>query len=142
VDHLQRPDRHHDGALAWAQYRSNSALAQALDEVVNIDAKVNAATRWNDGTSSALAITVAAILSSDEQSSQRLTNDGKTLVERNTRMLQTMTGLIARTDEKAALDALANERKPVLAALGKANELKRPATPTARARPPRRSWCR
>jgi len=109
----------------WSQYRSNASLSAALEEVVNTDVKVVAATRWNDGTSAALAITVAAVLSTDEQSSQRLTNDGKVLVERNTKMLKTMADLITRPDEKTALDNLSNERKPVLAALGKANELKK-----------------
>jgi len=109
----------------WAQFRSNSSLSAALEDVVNTDIKVVAATRWNDGTSAALAITVAAVLSTDEQSSQRLTNDGKVLVERNTKMLKTMADLITRADEKTALDNLSNERKPVLAALGKANELKK-----------------
>src|SRR5450830_952278 len=109
----------------WAQFRSNSSLSSALEDVVNTDIKVVAATRWNDGTSAALAITVAAVLSTDEQSSQRLTNDGKVLVERNTKMLKTMADLITRADEKTALDNLSNERKPVLAALGKANELKK-----------------
>ena len=117
----------------WAQYRSNTSLSKALEEVVSTDTKVVAATRWNDGTSAALAITVAAVLSNDEQSSQRLTNDGKILVERNTKMLKTMADLITRADEKAALDNLSNERKPVLAALGKANELKK-AGDTAGAR--------
>jgi methyl-accepting chemotaxis protein len=110
---------------AWAQFRSNTSLSAALEDVVNTDIKVVAATRWNDGTSAALAITVAAVLSTDEQSSQRLTNDGKALVERNTKMLKTMADLITRADEKTALDNLSNERKPVLAALGKANELKK-----------------
>ncbi|MBV5293531.1 MAG: HAMP domain-containing protein [Curvibacter lanceolatus] len=109
----------------WAQYRSNASLSAALEDVVSTDVKVVAATRWNDGTSAALAITVAAVLSTDEQSSQRLTNDGKALVERNTKMLKTMADLITRSDEKTALDNLSNERKPVLAALGKANELKK-----------------
>ncbi|RUP25257.1 MAG: HAMP domain-containing protein [Curvibacter sp.] len=109
----------------WAQYRSNTSLSSALEEVLSTDVKVVAATRWNDGTSAALAITVAAVLSTDEQSAQRLTNDGKALVERNTKMLKTMSDLITRPDEKAALESLSNERKPVLAALGKANELKK-----------------
>ncbi|MDD0809605.1 methyl-accepting chemotaxis protein [Curvibacter sp. RS43] len=109
----------------WAQYRSNTALSAAMDEVMATDARVLAATRWNDGTSAALNTTVAAILSTDDTSVQRLGGDGKVLVERNTVMLKAVMDSTVRSDEKQAIDRLAEERKPVLAALGKANAAKK-----------------
>ncbi|MDD0837123.1 methyl-accepting chemotaxis protein [Curvibacter sp. HBC61] len=109
----------------WAQYRSNNGLTRAMEDVIATDGRVLAASRWNDGTSAALNASVAAVLSTEEIAVQRLSNDTKVLVERNTAMLKNVMDTSVRADEKQAIERLAEERKPVLAALGKANNLKK-----------------
>jgi hypothetical protein len=50
---------------AWAQNRSNSAMARALEEVVEIEGRISTAIRWRGATETAVTMAMGSAVTTD-----------------------------------------------------------------------------
>ncbi len=109
----------------WAQYQAVRALSAAIESAIADGNRSMKAMRWYDGTSNALNLVIAGVVTNDSAAEEKLGRESKRLIAQNTEMLKYITDNSSRDDELAALKNLGEERKVALTQVGKAMQLKK-----------------
>ena len=108
----------------FQQYRANSSMSAAMDEVVHIDDRVAAAVRWRGATETAVNMVMGGAVTTDAVLAQQYDARVKEIIGNINKIQEGIVASATSPTEKAALEKVLAERKLVLAATAKTWELK------------------
>ena len=109
---------------AWAQNRSNSAMARALEEVVEIEGRISTAIRWRGATETAVTMAMGSAVTTDAVLAEQYGARAKQISEEVTKLQKDVVAATIAEDEKPALAAVMAARQAVLDGTAKTWELK------------------
>ena len=109
---------------ATAQNRGNSAMARAMDEVLEIDGRVVAAVRWRGATEAMVNMVIGGAVTTDAVLAQQYDARVKEIIGGINKIQESIVASAVEPDEKAALGKVLAAREQVLAATAKTWELK------------------
>ena len=108
----------------FQQYRANSSMAKATEEVISINGRIIQAVRWRGATETATVMLMGAAVTTDAVLAQQYDAKVKEVIAGISKIQE---GIVAQTldpQEKAVLDQALVERKATLAGVAKVWELK------------------
>ena len=108
----------------FQQYRANSSMAQAIDEVIAIEGRVTEAVRWRGATETAVNMLMGAAVTTDAVLAQQFDAKVKEIIGAINKVQERIAAQTTDPQEKAVLDQVLADRKAVLAATAKTWELK------------------
>ncbi len=108
----------------FQQYRANSSMAQAIEEVISIEGRVTEAVRWRGSTETAVNMLMGAAVTTDAVLAQQFDAKVKEIIASINKVQERIVAQTTEPQEKAVLDQVLAERKAVLAATAKTWELK------------------
>lgn len=108
----------------YAQNRANTAMASAIDTVVEIEDRISTAIRWRGSTETAVNMVVGSTITTDAALAQQYDARVKQIIASITKLQEQVTAAAVAPEEKAAVEKVAAERKTVLAATAKTAEVK------------------
>ena len=108
----------------FQQYRANSSMAQAIEEVISIEGRVTEAVRWRGATETAVTMLMGAAVTTDAVLAQQFDAKVKEIIGNINKVQERVVAQTTDPQEKAVLDQVLAERKAVLAATAKTWELK------------------
>ena len=108
----------------FQQYRANSSMSAAMDQVVEIEERISAAIRWRGATETAVNMVMGGAVTTDAVLSQQYDAKVKEIIGGINKIQEGIVAGATAPEEKAALDKVLAERKLVLAATAKTWELK------------------
>jgi len=106
------------------QYRANTSMANAMDEVVHIDERIATAVRWRGATEIAVNMVMGAAVTSDSVLAEQYNAKVKAIIGDINKLQEKVVAEATAPDEKAAVDKVLVARKAVLAATAKTWDLK------------------
>ena len=109
---------------AWGQNRSNSAMARALEEVVEIEGRISTAIRWRGATETAVTMAMGSAVTTDAVLAEQYGARAKQISEEVTKLQKDVVAATIAEDEKPALAAVMAARQAVLDGTAKTWELK------------------
>ncbi|WP_431152140.1 methyl-accepting chemotaxis protein [Acidovorax facilis] len=108
----------------FQQYRANSSMSAAMDQVVEIEERISAAIRWRGATETAVNMVMGGAVTTDAVLAQQYDAKVKEIIGGINKIQEGIVAGATGPEEKAALDKVLAERKLVLAATAKTWELK------------------
>ena len=108
----------------FQQYRANSSMSAALEEVVQIDDRVATAIRWRGATETAVNMVMGGALTTDTALAQQYDTRVKQIIGNINKIQEGIIASATSPAEKAALDKVLAERKLVLGSTAKTAEIK------------------
>ena len=108
----------------FAQNRANTAMASAIDEVVEIEGRISTAIRWRGSTETAVNMVVGSTITTDTALAQQYDARVQQIIANITKLQEQVTAAATAPEEKAAIDKVAAERKAVLATTAKTGQVK------------------
>ena len=108
----------------FQQYRANSSMAKATEEVISINGRIIQAVRWRGATETATVMLMGAAVTTDAVLAQQYDAKVKEVIAGISKIQE---GIVAQTldpQEKAVLDQALVERKATLVGVAKVWELK------------------
>ncbi|WP_306554559.1 methyl-accepting chemotaxis protein [Acidovorax sp.] len=108
----------------FQQYRANSSMSAAMDQVVEIEERISAAIRWRGATETAVNMVMGGAVTTDAVLAQQYDAKVKEIIGGINKIQEGIVAGATAPEEKAALDKVLAERKLVLAATAKTWELK------------------
>lgn len=108
----------------FQQYRANSSMSAAMDQVVEIEERISAAIRWRGATETAVNMVMGGAVTTDAVLAQQYDAKVKEIIGGINKIQEGIVAGARAPEEKAALDKVLAERKLVLAATAKTWELK------------------
>jgi len=108
----------------FQQYRANSSMAQAIEEVIAIEGRITESVRWRGSTETAVNMLMGAAVTTDSVLAQQFDAKVKEIIGAINKVQERIVAQTTDPQEKAVLDQVLVERKAVLAATAKTWELK------------------
>ncbi|MGL4435817.1 MAG: MCP four helix bundle domain-containing protein, partial [Giesbergeria sp.] len=108
----------------FQQYRANSSMAQAIEEVIAIEGRITESVRWRGSTETAVNMLMGAAVTTDSVLAQQFDAKVKEIIGAINKVQERIVAQTTDPQEKAVLDQVLAERKAVLAATAKTWELK------------------
>lgn len=108
----------------YQQYRGNTSMSGAMDQVVEIEERISAAIRWRGATETAVNMVMGGAVTTDAVLAQQYDAKVKEIIGGINKIQEGIVAGATAPEEKAALEKVLAERKLVLAATAKTWELK------------------
>jgi methyl-accepting chemotaxis protein len=108
----------------FQQYRANTSMSGAMDQVVEIEQRISTAVRWRGSTETAVNMVMGAAVTTDAVLAEQYGAKVKEIIGAINKIQEGIMASATEPEEKAALDKVQAERKIVLDATAKTWELK------------------
>jgi methyl-accepting chemotaxis protein len=108
----------------FQQYRANTSMSGAMDQVVEIEQRISTAVRWRGSTETAVNMVMGAAVTTDAVLAEQHGAKVKEIIGAINKIQEGIMASATEPEEKAALDKVQAERKIVLDATAKTWELK------------------
>ncbi|AOG25192.1 methyl-accepting chemotaxis protein [Acidovorax sp. RAC01] len=108
----------------FQQYRANTSMTGAMDQVVEIEQRISTAVRWRGSTETAVNMVMGAAVTTDAVLAEQYGARVKEIIGAVNKIQEGIVAAASTPEEKAALDRVMAERKVVLDATARTWELK------------------
>lgn len=108
----------------FQQYRANSSMALAIEEVIAIEGRITEAVRWRGATETAVNMVMGGAVTTDAVLAQQYDARVKQIISGINKIQESIIATATEPAEKEAIEVVKTERKAVLAATARTWELK------------------